>query len=634
MLEIRHFVFHFILTLIALCYFSRDLHAQRTYDDQEMQQLEKRIDNIYGNEKLLALNDLRDYYLNSNLRKANKYTKQAEQLADNIFKNGISSFNADLKFEWTRTYFLSGLILYKRGKYLTAKEKFEYLSTIAHDLNDGLNIENSQIYLVKLDSIAETGEDLTRGFIGRTWESLELDETFNEISNEVSVGSTLKLAQTYENSEKYQEAIDQYLKAINLLKNQGEWEEISSVRKKVAGLYEMIGEEEKAIEQYDMAIAETKALNDSATYETLESILPDTAFNNTIPEVNLPVKIPVSEQEEILDEKQEDYREMASQLLEEGNYEGAYNALALAEQIEAEKQKLQLAESEVSNLRLQKQVTEQNLKANQLQLSQQQRQKKSLFFGLGFVIVLAALILILYFTKRKDHRRLTVAYNNLDATKVKLGEAEKRIRTLLHQQVSEDIARELISSKKGLGTSRKFVCVMFLDIRDFTPFAEKHEPEEIIKYQNDVFGFMIDIVAKNNGNINQFMGDGFMATFGAPVSNGNDSENAYNAAMEIAEAVKAKSDEKSIPFTKIGIGLHSGYVVAGNVGTEVRKQYSITGNTVIIAARLEQLNKKFNSQIIISKDVYEKLEHCDGTPSFEEVQVKGIKKPLEIWKVG
>lgn len=84
------------------------------------------------------------------------------------------------------------------------------------------------------------------------------------------------------------------------------------------------------------------------------------------------------------------------------------------------------------------------------------------------------------------------------------------------QQLSDKVASELISGGSGKKIERRLVCVMFLDIRGFTAFAESLKPEDLIKDQNDVFGFMIDSVYKHNGIINQFLGDGFMATFGAP----------------------------------------------------------------------------------------------------------------------
>ena len=123
-----------------------------------------------------------------------------------------------------------------------------------------------------------------------------------------------------------------------------------------------------------------------------------------------------------------------------------------------------------------------------------------------------------------------------------------------------------------------------------------------------------------------------MATFGAPKSSGNDCQHAFDAAMEIIKKFNDSSDP-DIKRTKIGIGLHAGNVVTGNVGTDLRKQYSITGNTVILASRIEQLNKEFNSQLIISKEVYDNLEQFNGEAAFQKVAVKGRKIPIEVLTV-
>ena len=108
---------------------------------------------------------------------------------------------------------------------------------------------------------------------------------------------------------------------------------------------------------------------------------------------------------------------------------------------------------------------------------------------------------------------------------------------------------------------------MFLDIRNFTPFVESKTPEEIIEYQNNVLGFMMEKVIEHGGIVNTVLGDGFMATFGAPVSAGNDCLQAYKAAVEIMQMVREKSRTGEIPPSKSGIGMHAGNVVAGNVGT-------------------------------------------------------------------
>lgn len=213
-------------------------------------------------------------------------------------------------------------------------------------------------------------------------------------------------------------------------------------------------------------------------------------------------------------------------------------------------------------------------------------------------------------------------------------EERNQIVNMFGQQVSQSIVDELVKQKEEFHSRLQRVCVMFLDIRGFTTFAEKHTPEEIVQYQNAFFTSVVDVVDKNNGIINQFLGDGAMITFGAPVSKGNDCQNALNTALEILERVKMDGEHGKIQPTKVGIGIHVGEAVTGNVGSSKRKQYSITGNVVICASRIEQLNKEYNSQLLISKDVFEGL---DEKPVYAEplgpAMIKGREEAIEIYKL-
>ncbi|MGB5895546.1 MAG: adenylate/guanylate cyclase domain-containing protein, partial [Ignavibacteriaceae bacterium] len=198
------------------------------------------------------------------------------------------------------------------------------------------------------------------------------------------------------------------------------------------------------------------------------------------------------------------------------------------------------------------------------------------------------------------------------------------------QQVSKEVVDEFIKNNLTITSKEREATIMFLDIRDFSNFCEGKTPEEINKYQNEVLSFMIDIVKKNRGIVNQILGDGFMATFGAPVEDEKHTDNAVKAANEIIRQLNFNNEEGKIENTKVGIGIHCGEVVTGNVGTEDRKQYSITGNTVILAARLEQLNKEFNSSVIVSKDVIDNMNIKDiEYRSLGNVTVKGFANPIE-----
>ena len=213
-------------------------------------------------------------------------------------------------------------------------------------------------------------------------------------------------------------------------------------------------------------------------------------------------------------------------------------------------------------------------------------------------------------------------------------EERQRIVSAFGQQVSPAIAEELLKHGPALESRRSFVCVMFMDVRNFTPMVERMAPEQIVAFQNAVFGEAIEVVNRHQGIINQFLGDGFMATFGAPLPTGQDCRNALAAARELVGRVAALSASGRIPPTRIGIGLHAGEAVSGNIGSEQRKQYSITGNVVILAARIEQLNKIYDSQLLVSAEVLKTggdLAH-NAVP-IGPVQVKGRDEPIEIYRL-
>jgi class 3 adenylate cyclase len=175
---------------------------------------------------------------------------------------------------------------------------------------------------------------------------------------------------------------------------------------------------------------------------------------------------------------------------------------------------------------------------------------------------------------------------------------------------------------------------MFLDIRDFTSFADSRIPSEVATFQNIVFSELIDIISSNNGVINQFLGDGIMATFGAPLTTNSHAIDAVTAGHKMLKKVDELGKEEKIPRITLGIGIHTGKVLAGNIGNEYRKQYSITGSTVIIASRIEQLNKLFNSQFLISEESYKEIkDHGYKATLINAVELKGLKDPMKIYKL-
>jgi adenylate cyclase len=229
---------------------------------------------------------------------------------------------------------------------------------------------------------------------------------------------------------------------------------------------------------------------------------------------------------------------------------------------------------------------------------------------------------------------VTIQIKRRIVTSIQTVEERDRVMNLFGQQVSQEVANELMNIKTEFAAQRRKVSIMFLDIRDYSLMVEDKDPEEIVKFQNLVFSFMADIVSKHNGIINQFLGDGFMATFGAPLSYRNDCQNAVNASFELLDEIQKRKSSGSTPGLKAGIGIHTGIAVTGNLGSSIRKQYSVTGTVVILANRIEQMNKVYSTTMLISREVYEELEQ--KKEKFEllgEVNVKGKEDPIILYKL-
>lgn len=186
---------------------------------------------------------------------------------------------------------------------------------------------------------------------------------------------------------------------------------------------------------------------------------------------------------------------------------------------------------------------------------------------------------------------------------LKSHDEKNRITSMFGQHVSPAVMNKLLHQDVFSHSENRFACIMFLDIRNFTTFSQSRTPEEVVNYLNTLFDFMINIVNKHNGIINKFLGDGFMAVFGAPVSDGRASINAMAAAVEIVEKVNELNEQGTILPTRIGIGLHCGQALTGLVGSSLRQEYTVIGDVVNLASRIESLNKHFSSQLLMSVDV-------------------------------
>jgi adenylate cyclase len=213
-------------------------------------------------------------------------------------------------------------------------------------------------------------------------------------------------------------------------------------------------------------------------------------------------------------------------------------------------------------------------------------------------------------------------------------EERNRISRTFGEYVSPAVMDKLLTLKPDLRSEKKNVCVMFLDIRNFTSFAEAKSPEEVVDYLESLFGFMIEIVNRHHGIINKFLGDGFMAVFGAPLSQGRDCYNAVAAAHEILSRLREEVESGNVLPTTVGIGLHAGEAVTGSLGSSLRREYTVIGDVVNLAARIEQLNKQFDAQFLISGAVWETIQdELEAAIPIGDVRIKGREALIPVYKL-
>ncbi len=211
------------------------------------------------------------------------------------------------------------------------------------------------------------------------------------------------------------------------------------------------------------------------------------------------------------------------------------------------------------------------------------------------------------------------------------------IRKMFSSYVSKRIVDELIRdpSKAKLGGDRKEITVLFSDIRGFTSFSEKHQPEEVVSLLNEYLGAMTEIVFAHEGTLDKFVGDAIMALWGAPVGQPDHAERAARCALAMIAKLKelqAKWTAEGKYVIDIGIGINTGDMVVGNMGAEGKKMdYTVIGDNVNLGARLEGLTRKYNNHIIISEYTYEKIKDVVQAKELDSVTVKGKEKPVVVY---
>jgi adenylate cyclase len=210
----------------------------------------------------------------------------------------------------------------------------------------------------------------------------------------------------------------------------------------------------------------------------------------------------------------------------------------------------------------------------------------------------------------------------------------ERVTSLFGQHVSPAVVDRLLGQPMDAAGETRDVCVLFLDIRNFTAFSRTRPPTEVVDYLNNLFAFMIEAVDRHHGIINKFLGDGFVAIFGAPLDDPRATHNAVRAARDMLAEIDRRGMDKDAWPLRVGIGIHAGAAVTGNVGSPRRKEFTVIGDVVNLAARLEQANKEFGSRLLVSEAVAMKLGPDLGAGArVGPVQVKGYDTPVPVWQL-
>ena len=218
------------------------------------------------------------------------------------------------------------------------------------------------------------------------------------------------------------------------------------------------------------------------------------------------------------------------------------------------------------------------------------------------------------------------------------GREKRKMKRLFGRYVSRDVYAQLVAHPElaELGGKRREMTVLFSDIRGFTSVTERGDPEEIVAQLNEYFSKMVEIVFRHKGTVDKFVGDMVMALFGAPLDDPDHAEHAVQAAIDMVEELGRMNrswKEKGMAQLDIGVGINSGDMIAGNIGSSSIMSYTVIGDNVNLGSRLESLNKDYKTRIIMSDATRTRLTQAYETRPLGDVVVKGKSKPVAIFEI-
>jgi adenylate cyclase len=215
---------------------------------------------------------------------------------------------------------------------------------------------------------------------------------------------------------------------------------------------------------------------------------------------------------------------------------------------------------------------------------------------------------------------------------------EKRVKATMSRYMDPTIAARMLENDDGaaLGGQSTRTTVMFSDIRGFTPITEQLGAQGTVSFLNEYFTLMVDIITKEEGMLDKFIGDAIMAAFGLPMPHDDDEDRAVRASIKMIQACWKYSAEriaKGFVQVDMGIGLNTDMVVSGNIGSAKRMDYTLIGDGVNLASRLESACKQYSARILISENTYKRLRGTYRVRDIDMVIVKGKTEPVGVYEV-
>ncbi|PJZ60113.1 adenylate/guanylate cyclase domain-containing protein, partial [Leptospira adleri] len=286
-------------------------------------------------------------------------------------------------------------------------------------------------------------------------------------------------------------------------------------------------------------------------------------------------------------------------------------------------------------------------------------QKRNLY--LMFVVVNVSILFVFFYSRRltrpilklvdaskeieKGNFQLTLEAESgdeigkLTTSFVEMGKGlsdRDKMKDAFGKFVNKDIAEMVLKGEVKLGGDKRECVILFSDIRNFTSISEMIEPELVVEFLNQYFTAMVKCINANGGSVNKYIGDAIMAVWGELGHTELDTEKAIQAALDMRKSLiqfnKNRGTDKK-PKIFIGIGINTGEVIAGQIGSEDRLEYTVIGDTVNLASRVESLTKVFGADILITGNSYEKVKGSFVVEKLKPIKVKGKKSLQTIYAV-